>query len=285
MSKIHISRNRQSLGHFYPGEVAMGLRTGRFLPTDLAWQDPMETWKPLAEFTDLPVIESEPEGPPPLPETTDAPSSSEGNGPAWDAPGNSGGVRRLFTTIGQVFSQPSATFRGLADDRPIGRALGYYLIIATLATWVSSACNLAVMLLFPQIMEKSPLVGKMTPSALITEFLFGMITTPFFLAGMAFVAAGVLQLLLRVFGVSQPMFSRTIRVYCYAAGTAFVLMLIPACGPLLFLPCYVFLLVLGLKEAHRSDAFRPAVAVSLFALGLLALYVLLLVAVQTGLIK
>lgn len=285
MSKIHISRNRQSLGHFFPGEVAMGLRTGRFLPTDLAWQDPMETWKPLSEFTDLPVLETESEGPPPLPEVSENTDQPQENGPAWDAPGNTGWVRRLFTTMGQVFSRPAATFRGLLADRPIGRAMGYYLVIATLATWVSSACNLAVLLLFPQIAEKSPLMSKMPPSALISEFLFGMITTPFFLAGMAFVASGVLQLLLMVFGVAQPAFNRTIRVYCYAVGTAFVMMLIPGCGPLLFLPCYVVLLVLGLKEAHRSDAFRPAMAVSLFAIALLVLYVLLIAAVQMGMIK
>src|SRR5215470_5137250 len=54
MNKIHIARNREALGQFSPQEVSDGLSSGEFLPTDLAWREPMETWKPLSEFDDLP---------------------------------------------------------------------------------------------------------------------------------------------------------------------------------------------------------------------------------------
>jgi hypothetical protein len=54
MSRIHLNRDRQSLGQFTPEEVAEGLRSGRFLPTDLAWREGMETWQPLSTVTDLP---------------------------------------------------------------------------------------------------------------------------------------------------------------------------------------------------------------------------------------
>jgi hypothetical protein len=52
---IFINRNRQSLGQFDEQDVADGLKSGKFLPGDLAWQEPMESWKPLAEFTNLPA--------------------------------------------------------------------------------------------------------------------------------------------------------------------------------------------------------------------------------------
>ena len=54
MAMIFINRNRQSLGQFDEQDVADGLKSGKFLPEDLAWQEPMDSWKPLAEFSNLP---------------------------------------------------------------------------------------------------------------------------------------------------------------------------------------------------------------------------------------
>ena len=55
---IHINRDRESIGKFNDQDVADGLKSGRFLPTDLAWREPMESWQPLATFTDLPPPEA-----------------------------------------------------------------------------------------------------------------------------------------------------------------------------------------------------------------------------------
>jgi len=55
MGMIHINRNRQSLGQFDEQDVADGLKSGKFLPDDLAWQEPMTEWKPLAGFASLPA--------------------------------------------------------------------------------------------------------------------------------------------------------------------------------------------------------------------------------------
>jgi hypothetical protein len=57
MAMIHINRDRESIGKFNDQDVADGLKSGRFLPTDLAWREPMESWQPLATFTDLPPPE------------------------------------------------------------------------------------------------------------------------------------------------------------------------------------------------------------------------------------
>ena len=64
MGMIYINRNRQSLGQFDEHDVADGLKRGKFLPDDLAWQEPMESWKPLAEFTSLPAPSAQAEEPP-----------------------------------------------------------------------------------------------------------------------------------------------------------------------------------------------------------------------------
>lgn len=57
MTTIHIARESRPLGKYPPEVVAEGLRSGRFLPTDLAWQDPMPNWVPLATFEGLPEME------------------------------------------------------------------------------------------------------------------------------------------------------------------------------------------------------------------------------------
>lgn len=279
MNKIHVSRNRQSLGHFFPAEVAVGLRTGRFFPTDLGWQDPMETWKPLAEFEDLP--RDEPAEPPALPEHLPVIEAGP-NEPAWEQVGTASPVSLFFKTIGQVFAQPLTTFRGLAPDAPMGRALWYYLILATLASWVFLGYGLAVALLFPE-MVKPPSGVKITPSMLIQSQIFTMLFAPFFLAGVALAFSGFLHLLLTLFGVPQPVFALTVRVFCYAVGTSFLMLLIPICGLFFFVPCAVIFAVLGLKEAHRTDAFRPLVAVMIPVMVLCFGYVLLLL--QAGLIR
>ncbi len=285
MSKIHISRDRQSLGHFFPDEVAVGLRTGRFYPTDLAWQDPMEIWKPLSEFADLPVVEVDPEMPPPIPEQEGKPAPVVAAGPgepAWERPGSASFLVLLVKTIGQIFSQPAATFRALNPDAPMGRAIRYYLILSTLGAWVYLACNLIMVLMVPE-MVKTQMGGKFTTSQILTGQIFNMLFAPFFLAGLAFGFSGVLHLMLTLFGVPQPVFAVTVRVFCYAVGTSFLLNLIPLCGPFFFIPCAVVFLVLGLKEAHRTDAFRPLIAVMIPAFLLCLGFLLLLL--QAGLLK
>jgi hypothetical protein len=57
MTMIHINRDRENIGKFNDQEVADGLKSGRFLPTDLAWREPMASWEPLSTFTDLPPPE------------------------------------------------------------------------------------------------------------------------------------------------------------------------------------------------------------------------------------
>ncbi|MEI8292984.1 MAG: DUF4339 domain-containing protein [bacterium] len=76
MAMIHINRNRENIGKFNDQDVADGLRSGRFLPTDLAWREPMASWQPLSTFTDLPPPEESPEPHFPNPEIASGPDGS-----------------------------------------------------------------------------------------------------------------------------------------------------------------------------------------------------------------
>ena len=53
MAMIFVNRDRQSLGQFTEEEISSGLGSGRFLPSDLAWKEGMESWQPLCSFAGL----------------------------------------------------------------------------------------------------------------------------------------------------------------------------------------------------------------------------------------
>lgn len=74
MATIFVNRERQSLGQFSAQEISNGLASGQFLPTDLGWQEGMETWQPLSAFADLPPpgAAAAPRTVPPAPESPGA---------------------------------------------------------------------------------------------------------------------------------------------------------------------------------------------------------------------
>ena len=53
MATFHINRSGTSLGTFSEEDVRAGLRTGRFVGTDLGWRDGMPTWQPLAQISEF----------------------------------------------------------------------------------------------------------------------------------------------------------------------------------------------------------------------------------------
>jgi hypothetical protein len=79
MAMIHINRDRENIGKFNDQDVADGLKSGRFLPTDLAWREPMTSWEPLSTFTDLPPPEQNAEqNTEPNPEASAIPTANAG---------------------------------------------------------------------------------------------------------------------------------------------------------------------------------------------------------------
>jgi hypothetical protein len=53
MATFHINRSGTSLGTFSEEDVRAGLRSGRFLGTDLGWRDGMPNWQPLAQISEF----------------------------------------------------------------------------------------------------------------------------------------------------------------------------------------------------------------------------------------
>jgi uncharacterized RDD family membrane protein YckC len=67
--KYHLARGEEQLGTFSDLDVSAGLRSGKFLPTDLCWTEGMAGWLPLKEHLQELNLPADPEGslPPPVP--------------------------------------------------------------------------------------------------------------------------------------------------------------------------------------------------------------------------
>ncbi|HYZ73721.1 MAG TPA: DUF4339 domain-containing protein, partial [Chthoniobacterales bacterium] len=87
---IWINRAGQHLGKYTLEDVQRGLDQGQFVATDLAWQEGMESWKPLSDFPGVripatPVEAPAPAYPTPPPSDEIVPSAVPTDvAPAWE---------------------------------------------------------------------------------------------------------------------------------------------------------------------------------------------------------
>lgn len=265
MNKIHIARDRQSLGQFSPEEVAEGLASGKFLSTDLAWREPMETWKPLSEFTDLPL--TPPSLPPPaLSQVTaelDVQSQEEGQAePAWERRKQIGNFSALVETVRQVLASPVATFKSMKRRGGLSTPLFFYLVVITLTTWAAMAYQLTVIMMNPEAML-GPLAKSLSTASLIGIQILSMALAPFLMAAVAYCSAWIFHLVFQLLGSGGHPFEVTFRAYCYAVAPASVFRLIPICGDFLFFIAGLVLLILAFRETLRVDGPRATIGVIL----------------------
>lgn len=90
----------------------------------------------------------------------------------------------------------------------------------------------------------------------------GFLLTPAILVLMLGIAAGITHVLLLLLNGASHGFGTTVRVFAYAYSPG-IFGVIPVLGGLLGSIWMVVLLIIGLREAHEADGWKPAVAVLL----------------------
>lgn len=257
MSRIHIARNRQSLGQFSPEEVAEGLQTGEFVSTDLAWREPMESWKPLGEFTDLPAVEIA-LMPPALAEP--APAPPELVEPAWERRAELGMFTAIYLTVQQVFSHTTVTFQTMKQQGGFGTPLGLYVLLLTLTTWISTVYQIVAYRINPDEML-GPLSTQVTPEMIVASLVITMVLAPFFIVAGAFISAGIFHLALMALASAKKPYEATFRAVCYAMAPASLFQLMPLCGGMLYIISGLVLLIIALREVHQTNTVRATAGV------------------------
>lgn len=258
MALIHINRDRETLGKFTDQEVADGLAGGRFRPTDLGWREPMTSWEPLSSFTDLPEATGREADAPSL-----APGAPAGPAravePAWERAAGSFSAGAAVETVRQVFLEPGRTFRDMPVSGGFGRPLTYYVLVSWLAGSAAAVYQFVISLINPA-MVWGEAADDMSHAALVGVMIGMIILMPLFLAGGAFLSAGLLHLGLMLTGGANRNYEATFRALAYANGSVSVLQFIPLCGGWFFPFASVVYSAIALKETHRTDWWRVVVA-------------------------
>src|SRR5204863_2805222 len=136
MPTIHIARGGASIGTFSIEEVREGLRTGQFLPTDLAWEAGMPDWRPLAQIVAGKEAAAAPTTSPPeanaLPVTPlgspGATASVPGSGLPWEHREQQGFLKAYFDTVSMILTKPGEAFAMMKTEGDMMGPLLFALI-------------------------------------------------------------------------------------------------------------------------------------------------------------
>lgn len=269
MVRIHVSRDRQTLGIFPAEEVSAGLKSGKFLPTDLGWKEGMDAWQPLAAFTDLPEAPDTNVGgamEAPIVGATTAVDVAAVDAsqvePAWERRGQLGIGTAIYQTIIQVLTSPTATFSRMKQDGGFGGPLIYFLIIGVVVTFIAGIYNGLWNTYVPsEIFKSAPQYNS--PGFIWIAVASVVFFSPIYLTIAAFLGAGITHLCLMITGGANKPFESTFRAVSYVVGSTQILMLIPFCGSLLAWGWNLVGLSIALKETHQTDTWRAVIAVLL----------------------
>jgi hypothetical protein len=260
MAMIHVTRGATSLGAFSEEEVSEGLRTGRFLPTDLGWREGMANWQVLSEFPEFGGVA--PVAPPPQQAVA---ASGVGQIPVprsglpWDERQTKGLFNAFLETLQMVLSKPSVAFTAMKHEGGLGDPLLYAVIGGTFGVVFAVVYNF-VLRSFTPFGERhgafAHLVGGL-------GWILLLILAPVFVVIGTFISSAILHICLMIAGGAKQTFETTFRVICFAEGSANPLLVIPFCGGLIAGIWKIVLYCIGLARAHETDTGRAVIAVLL----------------------
>jgi hypothetical protein len=268
---IHVNRGATSMGAFSEEQVREGLRTGRFLPSDLGWREGMASWQQLSQFAEFATETggAAGEAPPPQapPTSAVAPaaagSTPEPPGPRSGLPWDQRQTKGLFTafieTLQLVLSKPSEAFTAMKREGGLGEPLIYALIggsFGAVFAWIYNFAFQSFALFQPRHNALAGLVGGI-------GWIFLLILVPFFVAIGVFIISAIFHLCLMLVGGAKQPFETTFRVICFAGGSVNPLLVIPFCGGLIVGIWKIILYCIGLARAHETETGRAVLAVLL----------------------
>ncbi|HEX4665051.1 MAG TPA: DUF4339 domain-containing protein, partial [Chthoniobacterales bacterium] len=125
MANIQVNRGETKLGIFSEDEIREGLRSGRFLPTDLGWREGMPAWKTLAEFPEFGPSEAAPS----------AVVIVSASGLPWERRQELGFFPAFFETLKLVLLNPAVAFATMKPEGGLVDPLIYGVIGGSIG-WV-----------------------------------------------------------------------------------------------------------------------------------------------------
>jgi hypothetical protein len=258
MAMIHVNRGVTSLGAFSEEEVREGLRTGRFVPTDIGWREGMANWQPLSQFPELGAA-APPAPPTQIASAATAETPARRSGLPWDERQTKGLFNAFIETLQMVLIRPVAAFTAMKRDGGLGEPLLYAIIGGTFGGLFAVTYNFALRS-FGSFGDRH---GAMEHLFGGIGWIFLLVLTPLFVAIGMFVVSAILHVCLMIVNGAKQSFETTFRVVCFAEGSATPLLVIPFCGGFVVGIWKIVLYCIGLTHAHETDTGRVVIAVLL----------------------
>jgi hypothetical protein len=258
MAMIHVNRGATGLGAFSEEEVREGLRTGRFVPTDLGWREGMANWQPLSQFPELGAA-----APAAPPAQISAAATSEGavprGGLPWEHRQERGFFNAFIETLVMVLTRPGEAFTVMKREGGLGEPLIYALIGGCVGGIVSILFSLGLQSVgfFADRHDTFAAMAGMGGSAAF------IILVPLFVVIGLFIGSAIIHLCLMIVGGANQSFETTFRVLAFSQGSTGPLQMIPVCGGMIALVWALVCNCIGLARAHDTDTGRAVLAVFL----------------------
>lgn len=267
---IHINRSGSSLGTFPEEDVREGLRTGRFIGTDLGWREGMPSWQPLSQFPEFgaptpgevppPPIGPAPPAPIPQPIAVTAGTTADRQGLPWEHRHERGFLNAFIETLQMVLSRPGEAFTAMKTEGGVGEPLLYAFIGAGSGALVSFLFSFGLRSVGVFGDERTgfgalPWVG-------IGSAAFIILIPVFIVVGL-FIGAAVVHLCLMTVGGAKKSFETTFRVLSFTHGSTGPLQMIPLCGGVIAVVWGLIVNCIGLARAHEIETGRAVLAILL----------------------
>lgn len=264
MATIHVARDGTNIGTFSIEEVREGLRTGRFLPTDMAWEAGMPDWRPLAQVVaEKPAAAMPASGTNALPVSPSSSSSgaaASGGGLPWEHREQLGILKAYFDTVSMVLTQPAVAFATMKTEGDMTGPLLFALIGGSAGLIVSFLLQIALHSIGVMGSGQNAIANVFGMGVGI--FLFIILVPVMMIVGM-FLGSGILHLCLMIVGGAKKPFETTFRVVCFSSGSTYLLSMIPFCGGMIAGVWNIVLECIGLARAHEIETGKAVMAVLL----------------------
>ncbi len=262
MAMIHVARDGTNIGTFSVEEIREGLGTGRFRPTDMAWETGMADWRPLSE-----VMAGKP-GATTAPGTTEAnvlsvsssAASAAGGGLPWENREQLGFFKAYFDTVILVLTKPGEAFVMMKKEGDLLGPMLFALIGGCAGVIVSILLNIAIQSIGFMGDRQSAAFGMGVMGIWAVGYI---LLSPVLVIVFMFIASGILHLCLMIVGGARKPFETTFRVVCFSSGSTCLLSMIPFCGGLISGVWNIVLEIIGVARAHEIDTGKAVLAVLL----------------------
>jgi len=256
--QIHLARPPNQLGVFSQEEVAAGLQSGRFLPTDQGWREGMSAWTPLSQWSEFGGL-----GIPSAPaESTQVPVAQVM--PAWER-GSS--IENYFSTIKDVALNPVQTFDNLPAEGGLGRPLLYNYLTTFPALLLLAALYALILAGMGDGVLQGIRDGSTVPRFLkelsvggLMGLMFGFVFCVALFAPLALFVSSAFTYFLLLPWSPRGGYAGSFRANAYVNGAFFPLTCIP-CLNYVAAPWQVVVNVIALSRVHQIAWWKVLISV------------------------